>query len=142
MRKTRHLRTPCRPKTLWAGRILLALAVVHLVLMTGLGHRHVPDWLGLGLWDASADPAAIKPALGAFWSSYGSFGVPLLLLGAWAVRQARRGLPVPAFVGWGLGAWALGGAYLLEPTPFVLALVPAVLILRDQATAVPKMSPT
>lgn len=129
-------------KSLWAGRILMALGVIHLVLMTSLAHEHVPGWFGLDLWDAGADPTRIQPPLGAFWSSYGSFGLPLLLLGAFVVHQARRGVPSPRFVGWGVGLWALGGAYLLEPTPFVVAIIPAVLILRDQATAAPKTSPT
>ncbi|GLZ76630.1 hypothetical protein Afil01_14370 [Actinorhabdospora filicis] len=135
-------------KTLWAGRIMMALGVIHLVLMTGLAYKHVPGWFGLELWDPKADPTSIQPSLGAFWSSYGSFSVPLLLLGAFTVHQGRRGVPVPRFVGWGVGLWALGGAYLLEPTPFVLALIPAILILKDrspredQATAAPNTSPT
>lgn len=135
-------------KSLWAGWILIALGVFHLVVLTGMAYKHIPGWFGLDLWGLDADPTQIQPSLGAFWSSYGSFAVPLMLLGAFVVHQARRGLPSPRFVGWGVGLWALGGAYLLEPTPFALAIVPVALILldrsprRDQATAAPKTSPT
>ncbi|SDM45343.1 hypothetical protein SAMN04489726_1700 [Allokutzneria albata] len=52
----------------------------------------------------SADRLAVAEA---FWFSPGSFGVPLLLLGSPVIRLARRGEPVPGWVGWGVLAWAV-----------------------------------
>ncbi|WP_340686925.1 hypothetical protein LCL61_12110 [Amycolatopsis coloradensis] len=43
----------------------------------------------------------------AFWFGPGSFGVPLLLLGALVLRQTRRGDRVPGWLGSGVVAWAV-----------------------------------
>jgi hypothetical protein len=54
------------------------------------------------------DPSADRlPMAEAFWFSPGSFGVPLLLLGALAIRLTRRGERVPGWLGWSVVAWAV-----------------------------------
>ncbi|GAA3990487.1 hypothetical protein GCM10022247_06560 [Allokutzneria multivorans] len=54
------------------------------------------------------DPPPERLALAeAFWFSVGSFGVPLLLLGALVIWVTRRGEVVPSWVGLGVAAWAV-----------------------------------
>jgi hypothetical protein len=52
----------------------------------------------------SADRLAVAEA---YWFSVGSFGVPLLLLGALVTWLTRRGERVPGWVGCGVAAWAV-----------------------------------
>ncbi len=52
----------------------------------------------------SADRLAVAEA---FWFSVGSFGVPLLLLGALVTWSTRRGERVPGWLGCGVAAWAV-----------------------------------
>jgi Family of unknown function (DUF6463) len=54
--------------------------------------------------DPSADRLAVAEA---YWFSPGSFGVPLLLLGALVTGLTRRGVRVPGWVGCGVAAWAV-----------------------------------
>ncbi|NUW42534.1 hypothetical protein HT134_20675 [Nonomuraea rhodomycinica] len=93
---------------------------------------HVPGWLGGELWhfpphlDDLSRPA---PNMGAFWLVWGSFAVPLGLVGALVAGLGRRGVVPPAYCGAGLALWALVGAAVFEPSPFLLAVVPAVMLL-------------
>ncbi|MEV0646751.1 DUF6463 family protein [Phytomonospora sp. NPDC050363] len=138
-------------KVVWAGGILLALGVLHLASTLVISADHLPGWFARELWlsgESEMSMSALPPEAGAFWLSLGSFGLPLLLLGALVVRLGRRGEAPPAYVGWGVGVWGALGAYLLEPTPFVLTLIPATLLLvaayktAAYKTAPPKTSPT
>ena len=65
----------------------------------------------------------------AFWITMGSFAVPLIILGAYVAWAGSRDLPVPAFVGWGFGAYTLVATVPLGPTPFLLAPIPAGMII-------------
>lgn len=133
-------------KVVWSGVILVALGALHLAMTFALSAKHVPGWLARDLWlsnNPGLDMSSLPPEAGGFWLSYGSFGLPLLLLGALVWHLGRRGQAAPAFIGWGVGTWAALGAYLIEPTPFVLALIPAIMIVvAGQRTAVPATAPT
>jgi len=81
--------------------------------------------------EPSVDRLAVAEA---FWFSPGSFGVPLLLLGALVTRLARRGERVPGWLGWGVGAWAallglLGG---FDAGTWMLLLIGALLVVGDR----------
>ncbi|GIG70930.1 DUF6463 family protein [Phytomonospora endophytica] len=138
-------------KTIWSGAILMVLGALHLAMTFALSARHIPGWLGRGLWmseNPDLDISALPPEIGGFWFSFGSFGLPLILLGALVTHLGKRGQTAPALIGWVIGAWALLGAYLLEPSPFALAVIPAVMIVTaaraatPQSTAVPASAPT
>ncbi len=77
------------------------------------------------------DPANAA-SLADFWAYLGSFAVPLIVLGLLITRMARTGQEVPRYVGWTLGAWVLVSGWVLEPSGFLLGLVPAVLLLLAQ----------
>ncbi|MEV6032264.1 hypothetical protein AB0L65_13995 [Nonomuraea sp. NPDC052116] len=115
-----------------AGGMLVFLGCVHLVATAVLSAEHIPGWFGGSMWffpPGPEDLSRLAPGVGAFWLVWGSFAVPLGLIGALVVGFGRRGRVPPAYLGIGVGVWALGGAALFEPSPFVLAVVPAVLLL-------------
>ncbi|GAA0933752.1 hypothetical protein [Nonomuraea longicatena] len=114
-----------------AGWILLALAGVHLALLALATATHLPGWIGGQLWvtpQGLSDFAELSPSAGAFWAFWGSFAVPLGLLGAMVIRSAREGRTPPAYVGIGLIVWAAVGALIFEPSPFVLGAIPGAML--------------
>ncbi|NRQ36528.1 hypothetical protein HII36_32545 [Nonomuraea sp. NN258] len=116
----------------WAGAILVFLACVHLVSTSVLSAAHIPAWFQGELWlfpPSPGDLTDLAANVGAFWMVWGSFGVPLGLIGALVVGFGRRGQVPPAYLGIGVAGWALIGALLFEPSPFVLGLVPAGMLL-------------
>lgn len=77
----------------------------------------------------------------AFWSTIGSFAVPLGILGALVLWMIRHDIRVPGFVGYALLAWSVLSAVLMPPSGFPVAvLVAAGLCLgltRHQGRSVP-----
>lgn len=116
---------------LWAGRILVLMGAVHLIVLGVQNGEYVDEWFSGALWGLPREEF-VHPAEanGAFWIVVASFAVPLLLLGLLITRLARQGVAVPQSIGWCLGAWCLVGAAILEPTPLLLGLAPAILLIR------------
>ncbi|MFI7643667.1 hypothetical protein [Nonomuraea sp. NPDC049400] len=115
----------------WAGGILALLACLHLSSTALLSADHLPGWFRGELWFFPPnldDLAMLAPNVGAFWMVWGSFGVPLGLVGALVVGYGRRGQVPPSYVGVVVGFWALTSAAVLEPSPFVLGVIPAVML--------------
>ncbi|GAA4636248.1 hypothetical protein GCM10023196_085230 [Actinoallomurus vinaceus] len=121
--------------TVWAGRILMFLATAHLVTTTALSHAHLSAFLQGDLWLPEHGLSDLSPELGAYWLTVGSFGLPLLLLGAVVVSTGRAGRTLPPYLGWGLVAWTLAGSLLLEPTPMILVLIPAGMLIAARRRA-------
>lgn len=116
----------------WASAILLVLGVGHLSVSTVLDRTRVGDWIRDGLWstvpllpDRSIDALETTTT---FWSGWGSFSVPLILLALLIRHLAKQGIAVPSWVGWGIVVWTLIGGLLLEPSPFFLGAIPGALI--------------
>lgn len=115
-----------------AGTILSSLAIMHcgfgLVLAPG-PLRAIVGAGFLGAIGSDIDRMAI------FW--YMFFGFVLLLLGE-ALRLWETAGPVPARVGYGLGALCLAGGILIPVSAFWVGLVAAFLITQRarQAAAV------
>ncbi|MCP3819667.1 DUF6463 family protein [Streptomyces sp. A3M-1-3] len=116
----------------WAGWILIVMGAGHLVALGVQDGEYVDEWFTGALWGLPREEF-IHPsgANGAFWIVVASFAVPLLLLGLLITQLARRGVVVPQSIGWGLALWCVVGAAILEPTPLVLGLVPAALLIRE-----------
>ncbi|KAA1429218.1 DUF6463 family protein [Nocardioides antri] len=123
----------------WASGLLVLLGVGHVVVSVLVDHARVADWLGDGLWatvplvpEQTVDEQA---TVAAFWGGVGSFAVPLVLLGLLVRHLAARGVPVPAWVGWGVAGWCVLGGVMLVPSPFFVGVVPGLLIVlaaRDE----------
>ncbi|WP_378731400.1 DUF6463 family protein [Nocardia brasiliensis] len=113
----------------WSGRILAFLGALHLTVGTLLSSRYLGEWLSFQLWFDGTDVTELRPAVGAFWLGPGSFGLPLLLIGLLIEWMDRRDIVPPVFLPWALLAWIGVGAVILEPAPWLVAGVAAVLLL-------------
>jgi hypothetical protein len=127
----------------WAAAIMLVLGIGHLLVAALIDGARMSGWLRDGLWatvplipEHTVEELA---TVAAFWGGFASFAVPLVLLGCLVWHLAGRGVPVPAWVGWGLSVWCAFGGIVLVPSPFFLGVVPGVLIVlaahRDREPA-------
>lgn len=115
--------------TLWAGRLIVAIALVHIAFFVAVSWDHLPGWFAGDLWVTPDLDAPMSASEGYFWALLGSFAIPLLLLGALVTRFAREGRALPAYVTWGIAAWVVACTYVLAPSGFPLGLVPAGLLI-------------
>lgn len=143
---TALLRAPARPAAdarllSWARGILLLLGFGHALVSVVIDRQRVADWLGDGLWaTVPLVPEQVvdeQATVAAFWGGVGSFAVPLVLLGLLVGHLAEHGVPVPAWVGWGLIGWCALGGVMLVPSPFFVGVVPGVLIVLAAHRAEP-----
>ena len=117
-----------RTLTIWAGRLIVAVAALHLVYFTVRSLEFVPDWASGALWTPLAMDDPMPQAQGFFWQLLGSFAVPLLLVGLLLARFAKDGRALPSYVTWTLAGWVLVCALVLLPSGFPLLVVAAVLL--------------
>lgn len=116
----------------WAGGLLVFLACLHLVSTGLLNAHHMPAWFRGDLWlspKGFSDLGALPVEIGAFWLVWGSFGVPLGVLGALVAGLGRRGQAPPAYVAICVAVWGVTSAAVLEPSPFIAVLIPAGMLL-------------
>lgn len=119
----------------WGAYVLIATGVLHMLL---LGHDALPaigGWLQFDLWtpDHTTRPVAQRDlallrAEHAFWSTIGGAAIPLIILGFLILWLRNRGYPVPDFVGWAIGLWALACSAIIQPSGFPVLLVVAGLL--------------
>ncbi|WP_018348937.1 DUF6463 family protein [Longispora albida] len=128
--------------SLWAGRLLVVISAVHMLVFGIRTTAFWDNWLGGDLRGVSnVEDVANQETLLNFWGFLGSFGVPLLVLGLLIARLAKAGVAMPGYTGWVLGAWVTLGAVVLVPSGFPLGLIPAALLVAARrapgAAAVP-----
>lgn len=119
----------------WAGYSMIAMSLLHLVVLGMDAMPLLGGWVSGGLWTMAhwqpvvGQPQALLANNAAFHATLGSFAGPMLVFGALAVWMDRRGIVPPAFLGWGLGAWALIASLVMEPSGYPLGLIPALLLI-------------
>jgi hypothetical protein len=93
----------------WGGLLAVCGGLFHTVVAALMRHEVWAQIADEGFLNTvSLEPSADRlPMAEAFWFSPGSFGVPLLLLGALTTWLTRRGERVPGWLGWGIAAWAV-----------------------------------
>lgn len=113
----------------WA---LIAISALHLVMFTYEARDLIPGWATGGLWtDAHWLPfleqqPLLAANLNAYWATAGGFAVPLLLIGCLLLWLNARGVTPPAFIGWGLLAWSLLNAAIIEVSGFPAVVLMAI----------------
>lgn len=120
----------------WSAYMMIAIGVLHMLV---LGYDALPvisGWAQFDLWTMThtTTPPAERPfamvvSTDSFWATIGGFAIPLMVLGALVLWMDRRGYPVPSFVGWGIGAWALVNSLIMQPSGFPLGLIIAALLI-------------
>ncbi|MBK1786460.1 DUF6463 family protein [Prauserella cavernicola] len=125
-----HHSSRAATQTIWAGRSLVLIGSVHLVIFVvqaaALGH--LTDWLTGGLLSVETLEAELSQSQSYFWLSIGSSAVPMALLGLLIIRMGRAKELVPGYLLGGLTVWTLVCCLLLEPSGFPLLLVPVILL--------------
>lgn len=114
-----------------AGRLLMGIAVIHLVLaLSGtLGF-----WQGVaaeGFWNTVRPPwqRELLDRQLDFWVVVGGFAIPLFILGYLITWLAARNLPLPRALGWSLLAFALLASILAPVSGFWFIIIPAIMLL-------------
>ncbi|GAA3443371.1 hypothetical protein GCM10018955_28090 [Planomonospora venezuelensis] len=115
--------------TVWAGRTMILIAVAHTIVFARLAPWS--GWLAGDLRNRAADSDSVAT----FWALPGGFAVVLMLLGLLVARAGGQGQRVPGYVGWVLLAWAALAVSLIGPSGFLLAVVPAGLLIAADITA-------
>ena len=118
----------------WAGYTMMAMSLLHLVVLGLDAMSLMGGWASGALWTMAhwqpviGQPQELLANNAAFHATAGSFAGPMLVLGVLAVWMDRRSIVPPAFLGWGLGAWAVIASLIMEPSGYPLGLIPAVLL--------------
>lgn len=130
----RLVRTPeltGRPRTvtIWAGRLFMLTATLHLAVFLGGALELLPEWVpGRVLWTSVSPSGSVPAATAAFWQSVGSFAVPTLLLGSLIAGFAKQGRALPAHVTWTLAGWSSVCAALVLPSGLPALLVASAML--------------
>lgn len=130
--------TTSRRLALAAGWIGITFGAAHTVvapLDTPVGWREIlsDGWWGAFTLDRSSTLADFRYAE-TFWISLGSFGAPMLVLGALIVWVTKQGVRVPGWVGYSLMGWGLALSTALPVSPgWAVPLMGALLVLADVA---------
>lgn len=117
-----------RTLTIWAGRLIVAVAAMHLIYYLVWTLDFVPDWARGDLWTSVPPDGPMPQSMAYFWQLLGSFAVPSLLLGLLLARFAKEGRALPAYVTWTLAGWSLVCALILLPSGLPLLVVASVLL--------------
>ena len=98
-----------RSPSAWGGLLAVCGGTMHTVVAVSERQEVWAQIVDDGFFNTvSLEPSADRLAVAeAYWFSLGSFGVPLLLLGALVTWLTRRGVRVPGWLGCGLAAWAV-----------------------------------
>lgn len=105
----------------WA---LVAIGVLHLAMFTYEARGLIPGWAAGGLWTDDhwlpflEQPPLLAANLNAYWATMGGFAIPLMMLGFLLLWMDARAIRPPAFVGWGVLAWAALNAAIIEVSGF------------------------
>ncbi|MGP3977714.1 DUF6463 family protein [Streptomyces sp. 8N114] len=112
----------------WAGWIIALAGMGHtLGSLVEAAPEHAGTWFGGG-WNLGDYPE-MSDATVAWWYSVFSFGPPLLLIGLTVLWLDRRGMTPPLFISWAMAAWVVVGFVVDGPSPLLVLLVAAGLLL-------------
>ncbi|MER5204817.1 DUF6463 family protein [Streptomyces sp. NPDC002825] len=112
----------------WAGWIITLAGVGHtLGSLAEAAPDHAGTWFDGG-WNLGDYPE-MSDATVAWWYSVYSFGPPLLLIGLTVLWFARRAMTPPLFISWTMVAWVVLGFAVDGPSPLLIILVAACLLL-------------
>lgn len=131
----------------WAGWIITLAGVGHtLGSLVETVPDHVGTWFSGPLW-SQGDYSAWSDAAAGFWYSVLSFGPPLLLVGVTVLWLDRRGITPPSIIALAMATWVVVSFVAHGPSPLLLLLVAAGLLLlgahraRHRNAATPTTAP-
>lgn len=129
---------------------MVAIGILHMIVLGIDAVPEIPGWLRLELWTVEhwlplrAQRLELLASNAAFWSTIGSFALPLIMLGAVVIWLDKRKLPVPAFLGWSLLTWIIVASLIIEVSGFPLVIPIAICLIlgaRQQGPGLYRISP-
>jgi len=118
-----------------AGWIAIAFGAAHVVVAPLDSRTTWSQIRAQGWWNTTlAKPTTLAEAERsyAFWTTFGSFGAPVLALGCHIVWSARRGQRVPGWLGGIVLAWGLPFVAVLPASPgWAVPLIGGLLVAGD-----------
>lgn len=112
----------------WSGIALMVIGILHMVVLGIDAAAEIPGWLRLELWTVEhwqplrTQRLEVLASNAAFWSTVGSFALPLIMIGALVVWLGGKHLPLPSFLGWSLLAWIVVASLIIEVSGFPLGI--------------------
>ncbi|MEC9244540.1 MAG: DUF6463 family protein [Pseudomonadota bacterium] len=119
----------------WSGIAMVALGILHMIVLGIDAAAEVPSWLRLELWTSEhwqpfrTQRQEVLASNAAFWSTVGSFALPLIMIGFVVIWLDKRRLPVPTFLGWSLLAWIAVASLIIEVSGFPLGIPIAICLI-------------
>ncbi|WP_318906029.1 DUF6463 family protein (plasmid) [Sinorhizobium medicae] len=116
----------------WSGIALMVIGILHMVVLGIDAAAEIPGWLRLELWTVEhwqplrTQRLEVLASNAAFWSTVGSFALPLIMIGALVVWLGGKHLPLPSFLGWSLLAWIVVASLIIEVSGFPLGIPVAI----------------
>jgi hypothetical protein len=119
----------------WAGWLIVVIGVGHMLAGLALTvPHHVDAWFSGAVWDENL--ADMSAANGAYWLTFGSFGVPQTVIGLMVLWLDRRGIVPPSFIAWTLAANAVICGVIFGPfSPWPVDVLSATLLLAGARAA-------
>lgn len=114
---------------------MVAIGILHMIVLGIDAVPEIPGWLRLELWSVEhwqplrSQRLVFLAGNAAFWSTIGSFALPLIMLGAVVIWLDKRQLPIPAFLGWSLLAWIIVASLIIEVSGFPLGIPIAICLI-------------
>ncbi|TWA47513.1 DUF6463 family protein [Sinorhizobium medicae] len=119
----------------WSGIALMVIGILHMVVLGIDAAAEIPGWLRLELWTVEhwqplrTQRLEVLASNAAFWSTVGSFALPLIMIGALVVWLGGKHLPLPSFLGWSLLAWIVVASLIIEVSGFPLGIPVAICLI-------------
>lgn len=119
----------------WSGIALMVIGILHMVVLGTDAAAEIPGWLRLELWTVEhwqplrTQRLEVLASNAAFWSTVGSFALPLIMIGALVVWLGGKHLPLPSFLGWSLLAWIVVASLIIEVSGFPLGIPVAICLI-------------
>lgn len=119
----------------WSGIALMVIGILHMVVLGIDAAAEIPGWLRLELWTVEhwqplrTQRLEVLASNAAFWSTVGSFALPLIMIGALVVWLGGKHLPLPSFLGWSLLAWIVAASLIIEVSGFPLGIPVAICLI-------------
>lgn len=107
---------------------MIVIGILHMFVLGIDAVAEIPGWLRLELWTAEhwqplrTQRLEVLASNAAFWSTVGSFALPLIMIGALVVWLDGKHFPLPSFLGWSLLAWIVVASLIIEVSGFPLGI--------------------
>lgn len=113
---------------------LIVMGLIHMLVLGVDVPGELPKWLAMNMWTfehwqpVRAQPVDLALSGAVFWSTIGSLGPGLILIGAVFYHGASQGWRFPPVMGWAIFAWFVLSSAIMPPSGFPIVALFALLL--------------